>query len=209
MTNCWSTPILVDVSGRTELVMSAPKKIFALDPNTGEELWFAESPIDIVCASLVEGQGVVYGMGGRTGGAIAIRCGGEGDVSESHTVWRAKLGAGIGTPVIVNGNLYWSSRGLAYCARCETGEEVFKERLSTSSRAGHHAGDYASPVAVGDKIVMVNRTGTTFIIGAATTLEKLAENHLQQDPGPFNATPAVSDGELFLRSDKMLYCIAS
>ena len=129
-TNCWSTPILVKTGDREELVVSMPGQIIGLNPATGEKLWNAKSPIErTVCASLAEEKGVVFAMGGQGGVGIAIRCGGQGDVSETHKVWEAPLRAGIGTPVVVNGKLYWSSSGMADCASCVDGKEVFKERL--------------------------------------------------------------------------------
>ena len=210
-TNCWGTPILVEGT-RTELVMAVPGRILGLDPQTGEELWFADSPIDkTVCGSLVEADGVVYAMGGRAGDAIGVRCGGDGDVTDSHTVWVAKLRSGIDTPVLVDGKLFWVSGGRAYCADCETGKELYKERLSqqpASESGGRTPPSYASPIVIGDKILMISRTGNTSIVAAEAEFKKLGENRLEEDEGPFHGTPAYSDGDLFLRSDRFLYCIA-
>ena len=211
MTNCWGTPIVVELEHRTELVLSVPGQILGIDPQTGEELWFAQSPIDrTVCASLVEADGTVYTMGGRAGDAIGMRCGGEGDVSDTHTTWVAKLRSGIDTPVLVDGKLFWVSGGRAYCADCETGAEIFKARLAESvgSTERRLAPSYASPIVVGDKIVMLSRSGNAYIIAASRDFNKLQENQLDEDPGPFNGTPAYSDGQLFLRSNQYLYCIA-
>ncbi|MEM8678088.1 MAG: PQQ-binding-like beta-propeller repeat protein [Planctomycetota bacterium] len=209
-TNCWGTPILFE-GDRTELVMAVPGRILGLDPVTGEELWFAESPIDkTVCGSLVEEDGVVYAMGGRAGDAIGVRCGGDGDVTDSHVVWVAKLRSGIDTPVLANGRLYWASGGRAYCADCEDGQEIFKERLSDqpdTNEGGRTPPSYASPIVIGDKILMVSRSGNTHILAAEKEFKKLGENRLTEDEGPFHGTPAYSDGELFLRSDQFLYCI--
>ncbi len=212
LTNCWSTPIIVSTNGREELVTCVPGKILSLDPNSGEELWFADSPIaNTTCASVVQLDGVVFAMGGRGGDAIGVRCGGSGDVSDSHTVWREKLRSGIGTPVIMHGHLYWTSTGKAFCASCETGKAIYTERLPADEKksAGRPTGDYASAVAVGDKVLLTTRSGKTYILKATPSYENLAENEFSEDEGPFNGTPAVSDGELFIRSDKMLYCVSS
>ena len=68
LTNCWSTPIVVSIDGHDEIVTCVPGKILAWDPTSGEELWFADSPIaNTTCASVVEHEGAVFAMGGRSG----------------------------------------------------------------------------------------------------------------------------------------------
>jgi outer membrane protein assembly factor BamB len=214
-TNCWSTPILVKTGDREELVVSMPGQIIGLNPATGEKLWNAKSPIErTVCASLAEEKGVVFAMGGQGGVGIAIRCGGQGDVSETHKVWEAPLRAGIGTPVVVDGKLYWSSSGMAFCASCVDGKEVFKERLKAESaqppsdgkRRGP-AGDYASPIVIGNKIIIFSRNGSSAILNASDKLDVVAMNSMGEDTSLFNATPAFANGNLFVRSNKALYCI--
>lgn len=212
-TSCWSTPILVDVGGQTELVFSMPGKILALNPETGAELWFAKSPIEqTVCASLVQDQGRVYAMGGLGGVAIGFKCGGRGDVTTSHRLWQEPLRAGIDTPLVVAGHLYWTAMGAAFCASCESGKLVYKEALSEPSRGeGRRSptGDYASPIAIGDAIYMVTRSGKTHVFRAGPKFEKLATNEFPGDSGPFNASPAVAGDKLLIRSDSTLYCISS
>ena len=213
-TNCWSTPILVTVDGRDEMVFSMPGKIMGVDPGTGKELWFAESPIaQTVCGSLGERNGVVFAMGGRRGNAVAVRCGGSGDVTDTHTVWKQPLRAGIGTPIVVGDNMYWSTRGIAYAANCETGELVFEERLPAASggnsRQRMPAGDYASPIAIGERLYLLTRGGTMFVMDAGNQFELAAQNGFGDDNTLFNATPAVSDGDLFVRSEGKLYCIGN
>ncbi len=202
----WSTPSLVTIDGRKELVVSTPGKIIAIDPSDGKELWRADSPINrTVCGSLVEKDGVVFAMGGREGRAVAVRCGGSGDVTETHTVWTGRLRSGIGTPVVANGRLYWMSRSTAYCADCETGEHLFKERLKKTQSRGP-AGDYASALRAGDNILLTARNGTTHVLKATTDYQFVAANNLKDD-SLFNATPAISNGQLFLRSEQRLHCV--
>lgn len=214
-TNCWSTPILVKADERDELVFSLPGKILALDPASGKELWSAKSPIDrTVCASLAENKGVVFAMGGQGGVAVAIKCGGSGDVSESHTVWTKPLRAGIGTPVVSGDKLFWNSSGIANCADCETGESIYKERLpkkaAPQQQEGQRrspAGDYASPIVIGDNVIMVLRNGSTYVVKASGNFELVGQNSFGDDKSLFNATPAVSDNQIFIRSNEKLYCI--
>lgn len=221
LTNSWATPVVVQVAGHDELVCATPGRIFALNPATGEELWTADSPVsETVCASLASDADVVYLMGGRAGNAIAVRCGGTGDVSSSHTLWTSKLRSGIGTPVVVGQRLYWSSAGMAMCASCADGKEVFKDRMkweevpSTEGDAGGGrprgpAGDYASPIAVGEKVLVLTRSGKAQWWKAGESYEPLGQGAFDDDGSQFNATPAVAGDQLLIRSNKRLYCIGS
>lgn len=211
-TNSWATPIIVKADGRDEMVCASPGKIFAMDPMTGSELWRCDSPLkETVCASVVYHEGVVFLMGGRQGAAIAVRCGGNGDVTKTNIVWEKPLRSGIGTPVVANGRLYWASSGLAICADCKTGEEVFKTRLvqteQTAQAGGRPASNYPSALNIGNKIYLTLRNGETQIWNAGSTYEVISSNSFSNDEGPFNATGAVSNDSLFLRSNKKLYSI--
>ncbi len=212
-TNTWSTPVLAEVDGHTELVFSIPQKIFAVDPASGKELWFVESPItNTVCPSLAYAQGVVYAMGGRGGLGIAVRCGGKGDVTSTHLAWSAPLQAGIGTPIAVGGRLVWSSRGIVTCVDCSTGAEVYKERIGAAEQPGQRrgpAGDYASAVASGDHIIVIPRNGQAVVVKTGDRYEQVGTGKFGDDPGPFNATPAISEGRMFVRTNRALYCIGN
>ena len=212
LTNSWSTPIIVNVNGRDEMICASPGKMFAMDPMTGKELWRCDSPLkESVCASAVHHEGVVFLMGGRQGAAIAVRCGGNGDVTKTNVVWEKPLRSGIGTPVVANGKLYWSASGLAICADCKTGEEVFKTRLvqtkETAEAGGRPAANYPSALNIGNKIYLTLRNGETQVWNTGDSYEVLSSNSFAGDEGPFNATAAVSDGKLFIRSNKKIYCI--
>ena len=215
-TNCWSTPIIVEASGRKELVFATPGRIFALDPKSGKEFWRANSPIkEAVSGSLNHLDGVVYLMGGRQGSAIAIRCGGTGDVSETNTVWQKSLRSGTGTPVIIDRRLYWSSSQLANCADCGTGSEIFKERFKRPNDSGKESGgrgptgDYASAIAIGSNVLVVSRSGQAQMWSSEKSYKPISDSSFSDDPGPFNGTPAVIDGMIYIRSDSKLYCVGS
>lgn len=210
-TNSWSTPTIVEVDGEDQLVVDMPGKILSYDPVTGKEIWFAKSPIDAtVCGSCVVGEGTVYAMGGREGRAIAVKLGGKGDVTSTHVLWEKPLRSGIGTPIVANGRLYWASRGIAYCADCKTGEYLFKERIKNEAAepaARRPAGDYASPVAIGDKLLMTSRDGTVHVIEASAEFKYVGGNRFC-DESRFSGTPAIIDGQIFIRSDHTLYCVS-
>jgi len=215
-TNNWSTPILVKTANREELVCAAPKSIFGLDPATGKQLWTATSTIDqTVCASLVQHDGAVFLMGGQKGDAIGVRCGGDGDVSATHTLWTGNLRSGIGTPVVIDGRMYWCTGGMAFCASCETGEEVFRERMKQEvpAKEGEEprsgpAGDYASPVAVGDRILVIRANGQSQWWEASNTYLPSGDSDFASDTSLFNGTPAIAGDAILIRSNKKIYCVS-
>ncbi len=196
----WNTPHLVDVGGKQELVVSVKDKILGFDPATGEALWNCAGIQDYVCPSIVSHEGIVYAIGGRQSRAIAVRAGGRGDVTDSHRLWEARAGANVCSPVVHDGHLYWVSdrNTTAYCLRLADGEIVYQERFRSQP--------YASALAADGKLYIVTRNGGTYVLAAKPEFEQLAFNELD-DRSTFNATPIVSDGQLFLRSDRYLYGI--
>lgn len=211
-TNNWMTPILVEVDGHTELIYTAPEKIYGINPNSGEQLWHATMPIKrTITASVVAHDGVVYTLGGRQGRAFAIRCGGKGDVTESHMVWEQPVSSSVGTPVIFNDHMYWlagGGGGIAMCLSTKDGSEVKKARLESAGGGGRGpAGNYASPIVAGDKMLITTRSGTTHVFSASPELEVKNKNSFEGDDSLFNGTPAVTPDAMYIRSDKMLYCI--
>ena len=208
-TNSWSTPVLVD-TGRPELIYSVPGRILAFNPDNGEELWSAQTPIkDAITASVVANDGIVYTLGGRQGKALAVRCGGSGDVTETHTVWTQPVTSSIGTPIVYGEHLYWlGAGGIATCLNLKDGTEANKKRLEAPGPKRFPNSSYASPIVVDDKMIVVRRSGTVHVVKATPDFEIIADNVFEDDESRFSGTPAVADGQMFIRSDGMLYCIA-
>ncbi len=200
----WNTPILVKLpSGATELVIAISQKILGFDPDTGKQLWTCDTDIQWYMApSLVADKGVVYAIGGRSGGALAVKGGGSGDVTDSHRLWTGKKGSNVTSPIFHEGHLYWmhENLGIAYCAAANTGEILYEERLNRANQV------YGSPVLADGKLYYTTRDGRSFVIAAKPKFELLATNDLERR-GMFNASPAVADGKLFVRSNKFLYCL--
>jgi outer membrane protein assembly factor BamB len=200
----WSSPVLVETGGRTEVVVSVHGRLRAFDPRTGKELWDCEGVDDYICPSVIAHDGVVYAIGGRTNTAVAVRAGGKGDVSATHTLWRQSRGSNVSSPVFHNGHLYWASesRGVVYCLEAAKGTVVYEERLKPGPDR-----IYASPVVADGKLYYVSRTKGAFVVAARPEFQQLAHNTLKGDSSVFNASPAVSNGQIFLRSDRYLYGI--
>jgi hypothetical protein len=227
----WSTPILVEVDGdRTDLVMSVPGEVWGLNPASGKLRWYCEVPgSDSSRASVIaDGDVIVATASSRGGGgSIAIRTGGKGDVSESHVIWKGRDGSGIGTPVIHNNRLYLVNGKVLTSVDMATGERVAQTRLTgsaagapeasegeernSSRRGGYGRGpggqDYSSPVVAGNQLYYAARSGDIFVVALGDETKQLAVNGFGADRGEFNSTPAISDGELFIRSRTTLYCV--
>jgi outer membrane protein assembly factor BamB len=201
----WNTPILVTTDkGQTELVVAIMQKILGFNPATGKELWSCETNINWYMApSMVAHEGVVYSVGGRSGGALAVRAGGRGDVTATHRVWTGRKGSNVTSPIYHDGHVYWmhENLGIAYCAKAASGEIVYEVRVPNCGQV------YASPVVADGKLYYLARDGKTYVLPAEPRFEVLAVNSVGER-GAFNASLAVADRRIYLRSNRYLYCIA-
>lgn len=201
LSGSYSTPIVAKHTADSKvLLVSIPQEIWAVNPATGKLKWYAETRVDTgACPVLVADDEVVYAIGGRSGGRTAIRLGGKGDVTESHTVWSRNGGAYVPSPVLHRGHLYWvTDRGVLNCIDVKTGEEAGRARLNGQF--------YASIQLIGNYLVAVSRFSGTYVVKAGPELTQVAHNKLD-DKSDFSASPAISNGCLFIRSDAALYCI--
>jgi hypothetical protein len=205
----WNTPTLAKVAGRAELLVNASGKLRAFNPADGAELWSSRGIRGAeLCPSVVVHDAVAYVIGlPGTGQAMAVRAGGSGDVSATHVLWEIKKGSNVGSPVVHGGHLYWvnDSRAILYCAKAATGEILFEQPLPVQRRDRV----YASPILSGGRLYFVSRTSGTFVVAAKPQYELLAHNVIADDDSVFNASPAVADGRIFLRSDRFAYCLGS
>jgi outer membrane protein assembly factor BamB len=200
----WNTPIFVPVAGgKTELVVAIMGAVLGFDPENGEQLWSCETGIGwYMVPSLVNDQDVVYCIGGRTGGALAVRAGGRGNVTASRRLWSSNKGSNVPSPILYQGHLYWlhENLGIAYCAEAATGKLIFEERLEGAGQF------YASPVCVDGKLYCVSRRGSLFTLAASPQFKQLGRKELR-DGGSFDASPSIVGARLLVRSDRFLYCL--
>ena len=217
----WSTPVLAKVNDeRTDLVIAVPFEMWGFDPTTGEFLWFCESlEVNSACSSAIaDGENVYFVESGRQGGgSIAVRAGGEDDVTQSHVSWKGRERGRIGTPIIHDEKIYWVSNGIANCINAADGSKVYSSRLERPERSssggggngrrGRSGSEYSSPVCANGNMYYVSRKGEMYVIELGDEFKQLAVNVFPEG-GDFSASPAISNGEIFVRSTKMLYCIA-
>lgn len=230
---CWSTPVIVDASeGKQELVIAVPNEVWGLDPDTGKLRWYCDGVEgNTSCASVVENDGIVYALGERNGGTVAVKAGGKGDLNGTDSiVWRGNQRARISSPIYKDEKLYWISSGVANAVDAKTGDQIYQERLRRPNRSGatedgsqpsqgrgrrggfggggRGGQDYSSPVVAGDRMYYTSRNGDIYVLRVGTSFDQLGVNRFASDDGEFSASPAVSDGDLFIRSTKKLYCVA-
>jgi outer membrane protein assembly factor BamB len=201
MASSWNTPHLVTTAdGKQELTVHVRNWIFGFDPKTGEELWRCAGVPDYVCPSIISHKGILYVLGGRSSKAIAVRSGGRGDVSATHQLWQAEVGANVCSPVVHGEHLYWISdrNQTAYCLTLADGSIKYEERVRIQP--------YGSALLAEDRLYVVTRNNGTLVLAAQPQFKQLAHNKLA-DRSTFNASPIVCDGKLILRSDTNLYAI--
>ncbi len=194
-----STPLVVPGPQGAELLVNSSERIDVYDPATGKLLWYTGTERQTPIPSAVFHDGRIYlSRGYRNSDYMAIRPGGRGDVTKTHVEWQAASGASyVPSIVYYDGLLYMTNEvGVVTCADARTGERVWRHRLEGVF--------FASPVAGDGKIYMVSETGETFVLRAGRTPEVLADNDLGER---FIASPAISQGRLFLRSDGTLFAV--
>lgn len=201
----WNTPVLVtSTSGREEVVVARHGDVLAFDPHTGAPLWSCKTGISwYMVPTAVAADGIVYVLGGRSGtAALAVRAGGDGDVTETHRLWTSRHGSNVTSPIYRKGHLYWMSHdgGIAYCADAGTGELVYQERIGRVGQV------YACPILAAGRLYYIDRDGRTVVLAAQPEFKQLAKYQLS-DGTRFDASPAVDGERLIVRSGAFLYCL--
>lgn len=192
----YTTPLVVPGDDGDALIVNANARIEALDPTSGELIWHAGEPIRVPVATPVHHEGVLYSTRGyRSGPYLAIRLGGRGDVSGTHLLWRVGAGAPyVGSLVHLGGLVFMATeQGIATAVEAGTGERVWRQRLGGAFTS--------SPVAGDGKVYFTNEAGETVVVGADREGKILARNALRER---VVGSPAISNGQIFMRTDEHL-----
>jgi len=196
-----STPLIVNIDGQAQMFSPGAKAAYAYDPRTGRELWqvryiaWSAAPRPLYSHGL---SLMITGLGATE--LLAIRSGGQGDVTKTHVAWRSsKNVAKTASPIIVDDLLYMvSDDGVVTCLEVATGQEVWRQRIG---------GNYsASPIYADGRLYFANERGKTTVIKPGRTFEVLATNTLESGS---MASPAVIDKALIWRTKTHLYRIES
>lgn len=201
----WSTPLAVEHNGRTEIVVSATNRVRSYDPQTGKVLWESAGLGANVIPVPVHQNGVVYVMSGyRDPKLMAIKLGRQGDLTGSDAiVWSHTRGLSYtASPVLYEGKLYVvTDNGMISAFNATTGETYYAQtRLPKTYNLK------ASPVGANGKLYLATEDGDVVVVKMGEKFEVLATNHLTDQV--FIATPVIAAGELYLRSQNTLFCIA-
>jgi outer membrane protein assembly factor BamB len=198
-TRSYCTPIIREIDGRTQMVFSGSKCIVSLDPHDGSEHWMIDGPTEQFVASLVyDGNLLFMTAGFPEFHILAIRPDGQGNVTDTHVVWRTTRGCSYVPSPIVEGDYFLvaSDQGIVSCFDTASGERYWMKRM-----ASHYS---ASLVSAAGLVYFLDDDGRTKIVRPDREWQLVAVNELGEN---CYASPAISDGQIFIRGDQHLYCI--
>lgn len=201
----WSSPLIVEHEGKTELVVSATRRVRSYDPATGELLWEAGGQTLNVIPMPVAGHGMVYATSGFVGKVLkAIELGHRGDLTDGPAIrWSADRGTPyVPSPLLYGNQIYVldTNRAILTCFDAATGQEHYlQQRLPNLTDV------YASPVGAEERIYIADRDGAVLVIRNSPTFEVLAENRLDEG---IDASPALIGETLYIRGKRHLYSFA-
>lgn len=202
----WSTPLIVPVNGKPQVIVSATRKIRSYDLATGKQIWECAGMTDNAIPTPVTADGVLYATSGFRGSALlAIKLAGAlGDLADTPAIlWKHnKSTPYVPSPLLYGDKLYFfaGNNAMLSCFDVKTGKP-----LIDAERIEDLQGVYASPVGVKDRVYLIGRNGAAKVIKHSDKVEVLASNRLDDR---IDASPAIAGKELFLRGHEHLYCLA-
>ena len=194
----YTTPFVVPGRDHDELILNSAERVDAVDPSTGEPLWHVGEANRVPVPTPVFHDGVLYvNRGYSSSPYLAVKTGGKGSAAD-RVVWEVRTGGPyVSSLLYYEGLLYMANEsGIVSVVDAADGKTLWKERFGGVFSA--------SPVAAGGKVYLVNEDGDTFVLAAGREKKVLETNKLGER---ILASPAISRGQIFLRSDENLYCI--
>jgi outer membrane protein assembly factor BamB len=193
----WTSPVVIDTGGRRQLITLAEPWAIAYDLTHGQELWRVECVGGDLAPSPIYAGGLLFVVYPHQS-LLAIRPDGEGDVTDTHVVWRTDDGAPDITSPVSNGThlFHVSTFGTLVCQDAQTGETLAERQLDLEFNA--------SPTLVGDQLLLITTSGLALVLSADPTLEELHRMELGEK---VHASPALLRGRLYIRGDQHLYAV--
>jgi outer membrane protein assembly factor BamB len=188
----WASPIVVNTGSRMEAILSAKPLVVSHDPATGKILWKVECMDGEVAPSPAYAGGLVY-LANEGAAALAIQLGPEPKVLWKYEDNLPDVASPVATEKYV---LMAASGGMVTCLDAATGKKIWSQEFDD--------GFYSSPVIAGDRVYLMDKKGVTVVFKLGDQYEKLALNPLGEKA---TCTPAFSEGRIYFRSEKNLYCI--
>jgi outer membrane protein assembly factor BamB len=197
----FSTPIFRNMAGKMQMIFCGNKEIASYNPNDGSKYWFVTGPSEDYCSSPVynEKTGLIYVSSAWPQRIIvAIKPDGSGDVTKSHLVWQSREGAYYVPSPVTAGNYLFTTMttGKVHCIDAATGKIVWVQDMGSQ---------YPSPVLANGLVYMPNDNGVITIIKPGEKLEFVSKNSIGEK---MFASPAISDGKIYLRGFQHLFCIS-
>jgi outer membrane protein assembly factor BamB len=199
-TRSYCTPIIRNIKGRNQMILSGNKCVASYDPDTGRQHWIVDGPTEQFVASLVyNGELLFMTCGFPKRFMQAIDPTGSGNVTKSHVLWTTSKGCSyVPSPISIGPYfLVVADNGVASCFMAKTGKRLWMERLP-----GRHS---ASIISANGLAYFLSDRGVMTVIKPGPKFEVVAQNNLGEET---NASPAIYNGQIFLRGDKHLFCIA-
>lgn len=198
----FSVPLFIEAKGKPQMVLAGSKSVAGFDPATGKQLWVADSTTDKFVATVAFTEGLIFATGTSPNSTlVALDPTGTGNITKTHTKWAdTKTASYVPSPLAFGKHLFvLSDSGVATLLEAKTGKKIWSERLGSRL---HHA----SPLLINGLIYCLADDGRTFVIKPGNELDVAETNGLGEE---CHATPAVSNGQLFVRSVGHLWCIGS
>ena len=198
-TRSYCTPIIREIDGRTQMILSGSKSVASYDPDTGKQHWVIDGPTEQYVASIVyNGKNLFMTCGFPERHLLAIDPRGSGNVTETHVLWRTTEDCSyVPSPVLIGEYLLMvSDKGVASCYIADAGEKLWKEKLPR-----RHS---SSLIAANGLAYFLSDKGIMTVVKPGKTFEMVAQNQLGEET---NASPAIYDNKFYVRGDKHLFCI--
>ena len=203
----WATPLIVEHDGRVQVIVNATNMIRSYDLSDGSLVWECGGMTANAIPSPVHADGTVYVMSGFRGSALfAIDLDrAAGDITGSDAImWeKSRDTPYVPSPLLTEDTLYYvkGNDGMLSAVDASTGKALFPlQRLEGIG------GVYSSPVAADGRVYLADREGATVVLDGGADFTVLATNQLDDR---FSSTPALVDGEIYLRGERFVYCIAA
>ena len=208
----WGTPTIVESKTRVELVTNGTRAVRGYDPMTGKELWQLKGNPEITATTPVAAHNMIYICNGYrpiqpiyaikqgvANGDISLK---DGKETNDFVTWSKQRGGSyMPTPVIYGDEMYvLANQGVITAYNAKTGERLYQERVA--NKGGSFS---ASPIAADGKIYLASEDGEVHVLKAGAKYELLSTNEIGE---VMMATPAISDGMIFIRAQNHLFAIA-
>ncbi len=196
----YGTPVIAQIGGRDQLLLSGQGEIISYDPASGRPWWNCSGISSITANTMVWHDDLVLGSTGYPDNVLmCVRADGSGDVTASHIVWQKNYRMYVPSAVVVD-NLFLIVRddGVALALQPESGKKVWEKRLGGNFSA--------SPTAAGQQVFVPNEEGRLYVLTAQAPFRVVATHDLEE---AVFASPVICNRQLFLRGEKSLYCFGA